>query len=191
MLKIIDIDATQHPDLIFDQLKTTLLCKGFSIYNPVIYAKKLPPFEGQIGGNEIEIWKHYENINVTSGAPCRIQSMFAKRCPVSYYQGAHNETDMSIASSYKNRVYFFHSSECQEQFSANPEKFVCQEIKQAKLKIFVLGGAGTGKTIQSHLVAKKYDLIYLSFEEALHSGASTISKEILTVLHFNVVFKEW
>lgn len=47
---IVDLDASQHPDVVFDNLKNRMLIKGYSIYNPVIIPKKLYPLEGGFKG---------------------------------------------------------------------------------------------------------------------------------------------
>jgi hypothetical protein len=46
VLNIVDLDATLHPDMLFEHLKKRMHIRGYSIYNPVIIPKRLIPIEG-------------------------------------------------------------------------------------------------------------------------------------------------
>lgn len=57
-LQIVELDATQHPDQVFDQTKARMDARGYSIYAPLYEVFKLTPPEQAISGNTISKLKN-------------------------------------------------------------------------------------------------------------------------------------
>ena len=110
ILNIVDLDATQHPDTVFEQMQKRMLIRGYSIFNPVILPIVLQPQEGGLKGNfiiyldimESDILRHYANWNLADQEQPRELGIFMKSCPVAYYlHGTNNDCDLALAVSYK------------------------------------------------------------------------------------------
>jgi adenylate kinase family enzyme len=101
VLNIVDLDASQHPDVVFGHLKKRMLVLGYSIYNPVIHPKRLPSLEGGFKGvPDAEVFKYYLTSDV--GEPPRHLSIFKKICPVTFFvTGELHDCDLSYSVLYK------------------------------------------------------------------------------------------
>lgn len=167
VLNIVDLDASQHPDVVFDHLKKRMLVRGYSIYNPVIMPKKIPSLEGEFKGiADAEVIKYYATSSIEPGEPNRQLGIFKKLCPVTFFKtGDLKECDMSFAVSYKNKIYFAANENYQNMLMANPEKFVAGPFKIKKMQICIMGGPVSGKTTQSKLVAQYFGLTYISVDD--------------------------
>lgn len=81
-LQIVELDATQHPDVLFDQLQARMVARGYSIYRPLYEVFRLNAIEGVI--QEPDLTKYYCRLALREGEPVREVSQFQKFCPVSF-----------------------------------------------------------------------------------------------------------
>ena len=184
ILNIVDLDATQHPDLMFDQMKKIMLFRGYSVFNPVILPKKIASVDGGFKGlPDSEVWKFYLNSNLNEGEVPREQSSFGKYCSVTFAtQCELVETDMNYAVSYKNRVYFFQDEKKQDMFFSNPEKYLAAPFEMKTLKICVLGAPLSGKTTFAKLLSKRYGIQYINVDDILSDDSNPVVHDILVSL---------
>ncbi|KAI8911461.1 hypothetical protein EDD86DRAFT_188816 [Gorgonomyces haynaldii] len=169
VLNIIDLDATLHPDMLFDHLKKLLLIRSMSIYNPVIVPRKLPAIDGGFSNVVLQdALKHYQSIQLAEGDPPRELSIYQQLCPVTFATtGVLFDCDFNFCCLYKAKLYFFATEGHQDKFILHPEKYLSKPLEIKKLRLFVLGGPLTGKSLQSQLLAKKYGLKLVSVDQLL------------------------
>eukprot|EP00842_Homolaphlyctis_polyrhiza_P006388 jgi/Hompol1/6750/HPOL_001194-RA len=169
MLRVIDLDATVHPEVLFDQLKKTLDARNFSLFSKPIEAKRLPVPEGGLKGMpESEVLKYYSALNAEEGETRREISHFKRFCPVSFLNsGELVEADMSAAAVYRGFIYFFANDAFADRFVENPDKFLIDPLTLPQTRLSIVGAPCCGKTTQAKLVAHKYGLAYLSVDAIL------------------------
>lgn len=76
-LQVVELDATQHPEQVFDQMKARMEARGYSIYAPLCEALKLiPPERGVADMTDQDLFKFYLNAGLREGEPEREVSIF-------------------------------------------------------------------------------------------------------------------
>jgi hypothetical protein len=103
ILNAIELDATQHPEIIFHQLESILNTKGIFIDLPFVHPVVLPPPEGGFQGfSEESTLKHYAGLNLLEGEPERVVSEYKYFCCVQYaLNGTLELADMNHCCSYR------------------------------------------------------------------------------------------
>ncbi|MGH0164644.1 UNVERIFIED_CONTAM: hypothetical protein FKN15_057830 [Acipenser sinensis] len=73
------------------------------------------------------------------------------------------------AAKYKEKVYYFSSSEARETFLLNPEVYVAktEPLKAPPVRVFLLGARGSGKTTHGKWLANKLSIFHIQFKERL------------------------
>ncbi|KAK1171736.1 adenylate kinase 9 [Acipenser oxyrinchus oxyrinchus] len=73
------------------------------------------------------------------------------------------------AAKYKEKVYYFSSSEARETFLLNPEMYVAktEPLKAPPVRVFLLGAHGSGKTTHGKWLANKLSIFHIQFKEWL------------------------
>ncbi|XP_073708860.1 adenylate kinase 9 [Garra rufa] len=73
------------------------------------------------------------------------------------------------AAKYRDKVYYFSSTEAQEKFLQNPELYICntQLLKPPALRVFMLGVRGSGKTTHGKWLAEQLGVFHIQFRERL------------------------
>ncbi len=102
-VKIIELDATQHPEVLFDQLEAKLESSSFSVCHPLSEAFKLPPSENSLKeASDADIFKYYSTAALRENEPDRDIGVFKLCCPVSFYGDKKLKlANPDIASTYK------------------------------------------------------------------------------------------
>ncbi|KAJ3312582.1 adenylate kinase [Boothiomyces sp. JEL0838] len=170
-LQIIELDATMHPDVLFDQLKIRMEARGFSVYNPIVDAMPLVGPEGGFKGIvESDIFKYYCSLNVKDNEPPRDLSEFGKYCPVAYYtEKKLVETTMEYAAVYRGKIYYFASLESQTKFINYPDKYISVKLELPAFNACVIGSPLSGKTTISKCLCEMYNLAYISADEFIEN----------------------
>ncbi|NXW56644.1 KAD9 kinase, partial [Eurystomus gularis] len=91
-------------------------------------------------------------------------------CPVSLkenfvlYPGLYEH-----AAKYREKIYYFSTSECRDKFFKNPEEYVAhnEPIQAPPLRVCLFGTHGAGKTACARQVADKLGIFHIQFEEYL------------------------
>lgn len=177
ILTIIDLDASQHPDLVFEQLKKQCLIRGFSVYNPVSFPRRLVTMEGGFKTmSEIEIFKTYTLQVANEGDPAYSLSMYKKSCPVTFYtQNTLVDCDLLLAAVYKSYVYFLRDEEAMGLFLGNPDKYLLASLAPAHIGMCIIGQQMSGKTTYARLIAEKYDLNYVCIDTLVADRFATFT----------------
>ncbi|NWX11345.1 KAD9 kinase, partial [Caloenas nicobarica] len=73
------------------------------------------------------------------------------------------------AAKYKEKMYYFSTSEYREKFLENPEEYVAhnEPIQAPPLRVCLLGTHGAGKTTCARQIADKLGIFHIQFEEYL------------------------
>ncbi|KAG1963767.1 adenylate kinase 9 [Pimephales promelas] len=73
------------------------------------------------------------------------------------------------AAKYRDKVYYFSSTEAQEKFLKNPELYISntQPLKPPALRVFMLGVRGSGKTTHGKWLAEQLGVFHIQFRERL------------------------
>uniref|UniRef100_A0A8C1UAR6 Adenylate kinase 9 n=1 Tax=Cyprinus carpio TaxID=7962 RepID=A0A8C1UAR6_CYPCA len=73
------------------------------------------------------------------------------------------------AAKYRDKVYYFSSTEAQEKFLQNPELYISntQLLKPPALWVFLLGVRGSGKTTHGKWLAEQLGVFHIQFRERL------------------------
>ncbi|XP_059368551.1 adenylate kinase 9 [Carassius carassius] len=73
------------------------------------------------------------------------------------------------AAKYRDKVYYFSSTEAQEKFLQNPELYISntQLLKPPALRVFLLGVRGSGKTTHGKWLAEQLGVFHIQFRERL------------------------
>ncbi|KAK7133640.1 hypothetical protein R3I94_015495 [Phoxinus phoxinus] len=73
------------------------------------------------------------------------------------------------AAKYRDKVYYFSSTEAQEKFLQNPELYISstQPLKPPALRVFMLGVRGSGKTTHGKWLAEQLGVFHIQFRERL------------------------
>ncbi|XP_019375651.1 PREDICTED: adenylate kinase 9 [Gavialis gangeticus] len=73
------------------------------------------------------------------------------------------------AAKYREKTYYFASSECKEKFLENPEEYVARNkpLQAPPIRLCILGAHGAGKTICGRWLADKLGIFHIQFEEYL------------------------
>ncbi|KAM6323455.1 adenylate kinase 9 [Aegotheles albertisi] len=91
-------------------------------------------------------------------------------CPVSLkenfvlYPGLNDH-----AAKYREKIYYFSTSEYRDKFLENPEEYVAHDepIQAPPLRVCLLGTHGAGKTTCARKIADKLGIFHIQFEEYL------------------------
>ncbi|NWI93922.1 KAD9 kinase, partial [Pitta sordida] len=91
-------------------------------------------------------------------------------CPVSLKEhfvlrpGLHEH-----AAKYKEKIYYFSTSEYRDKFLKSPEEYVAhnQPIQAPPLRVYLLGTRGAGKTTCARQIADKLGIFHIQFEDYL------------------------
>ncbi|KAJ3325576.1 adenylate kinase [Boothiomyces sp. JEL0866] len=170
-LQIIELDATMHPDVLFDQLKIRMEARGFSIYSPIVDAIPLLGAEGGFKGiAEVDIFKYYCSLNVKDNEPPRELSVFGKYCPVAYYNEKKLvETNMEYAAVYKGTIYYLSTLENQTKFVNYPDKYISVKLELPPFTACIIGSPLSGKSTTSKCLCELYNLAYISADEFIEN----------------------
>ncbi|NXK30918.1 KAD9 kinase, partial [Piprites chloris] len=73
------------------------------------------------------------------------------------------------AAKYKEKIYYFSTSEYRDKFLKNPEEYVAhnEPIQAPPLRVCLLGTHGAGKTTCARQIADKLGIFHIQFEEYL------------------------
>ncbi|GAB1295055.1 Nucleoside-diphosphate kinase [Apodemus speciosus] len=73
------------------------------------------------------------------------------------------------AVKYREKIYYFSSTEAKEKFLEHPEDYVSQNepLKAPPLRICLLGPHGSGKTVCARKLAENFGIFHIQFEEFL------------------------
>ncbi|XP_052020495.1 adenylate kinase 9 [Apodemus sylvaticus] len=73
------------------------------------------------------------------------------------------------AVKYREKIYYFSSSEAKEKFLEHPEDYVSQNepLKAPPLRICLLGPHGSGKTVCARKLAENFGIFHIQFDEFL------------------------
>jgi adenylate kinase family enzyme/YHS domain-containing protein len=169
LLRIIELDATQHPEQLYTQLLVRMHSRGFSVNHPYVPAVRLTgPESGFKGVSEQEIMKFYNQMNIQDHEPEREFSEYSKYCPVAFKEaGKLVATSMEIACKYKGKIYFFLDEPSIEKFISNPDDYLKVERKLPITTICVMGTPISGKSSISKVLAARYNLACISVDEIL------------------------
>ena len=74
-----------------------------------------------------------------------------------------------IAAKYRERVYFFKSTDNRGKFLDNPTEYLPKKdpLKPPPPRILILGARGSGKSFQGRMLAKELGVFHVSFRERL------------------------
>ncbi|KAJ3273051.1 adenylate kinase [Terramyces sp. JEL0728] len=179
-LQIIEVDATMHPDVLFDQLKIRMDANGFSVYSPIVDAVPLTGAEGGFKGiAESDIFKYYCSLNLKDNEPQRELSVYGKYCPVVYYHDKKLvETTMEYAAVYKGTIYYFSSFENQTNFVNYPDKYISVKLELPPFNACIIGSPLSGKTTLSKSLCELYNLLYVSVDDFIENIENTKLDEL-------------
>ncbi|RKO94807.1 hypothetical protein BDK51DRAFT_30962 [Blyttiomyces helicus] len=169
-LHTIDLDASQHPDVLFRDVMEHINSLGYSIHCKAVNPKMLAPPEGGFKGlPDHEVIKYLASLQLEDGEPKRELSMWGRYCPVTYVEEKTlgMAPSLMFAAAYRGRLYFMQNEDYLERFLTNPDRYLTQAPELSPLRLCVLGGPFSGKSTQCKLLAKIYNLQYLSLEEML------------------------
>ncbi|KFP78169.1 Adenylate kinase 9, partial [Acanthisitta chloris] len=73
------------------------------------------------------------------------------------------------AAKYKEKIYYFSTSEYRDKFLQNPEEYVAhnEPIQAPPLRVCLLGAHGAGKTTCARQIADKLGIFHIQFEDYL------------------------
>ncbi|KAH6579551.1 hypothetical protein BASA61_010184 [Batrachochytrium salamandrivorans] len=163
---VIDLDATQHPDVVFNQLKSCLAARNLSIYSIPVEATRLYAPEGGVTGlTDSDIIQHYISLNIKKYEPQRGLGHFKKFCPVTLYNTNELvEGDLKYAALYRGGIYVFISDDYADKFVKNPNKFLSKQYAVSNIRASFIGTPLSGKSTQARLLAEKYCLTCISLD---------------------------
>ncbi|NXS70970.1 KAD9 kinase, partial [Pandion haliaetus] len=83
------------------------------------------------------------------------------------------------AAKYKEKIYYFSTSEYRDKFLKNPEEYVAhnEPIQAPPLRVCLLGTHGAGKTTCARRIADKLGIFHIQFEEYLQELILPKTKE--------------
>jgi hypothetical protein len=118
----------------------------------------------------VEAIKYLSTADLEDNEPAREASNWGRYCPVTFIEeGALIESHLNSPVCYRGLIYFVANDNYAAKFVANPEKYLSRPPALPSLRICVLGGPFTGKTTQSRMLAKVYNLKFVSIDELLKS----------------------
>ncbi|XP_053917119.1 adenylate kinase 9 isoform X2 [Cuculus canorus] len=91
-------------------------------------------------------------------------------CPVSLKENfVLYPGDTEHAAKYREKIYYFSTSEYRDKFLKNPEEYVAhnEPIQAPPLRVCLLGTHGSGKTTCARQIADKLGIFHIQFEEYL------------------------
>ncbi|KAJ1547126.1 adenylate kinase, partial [Nowakowskiella sp. JEL0078] len=172
-LHYISLDATQHPETIFDNLNERIDAFGCA-HIPSKFPKKLPSPDA--GLSESDIQNFLSSVNLDLGEPKRDISNWGKFCPVIFYESKELvESGYFNVAAYKTQVliklkghlYFLSSEPKLIKFCNNPDRYLGKTPYVPKLNLSIHGGPFSGKTLQAKLLSKIYRLKYISVDSII------------------------
>ncbi|KAJ3316654.1 adenylate kinase, partial [Blyttiomyces sp. JEL0837] len=168
-LHVINLDATQHPDLLVRNALDRIDSLGiFSLNKPVPAKRLLPPEGGFKGMSDADSMKYLATFELEEGEPVREVSNWGRYCPVTYCEEDNLvQAPLTWPVSYRGFIYFTYSEYHLNRFMMNPDAFLARPPMLPSLRICVLGGPFTGKSTQSQMLAKIYGLKLLSLDDIL------------------------
>ncbi|KAJ3282849.1 adenylate kinase [Borealophlyctis nickersoniae] len=169
-LHVIDLDASQHVDTLFENAMERIASLGYSIHCKAVLPQVLNPPEGGFRGlAEQDIIKFLSTAQLEEGEPRRDLSLWGRYCPVTFIEEGKlvQAPTMNLPAAYRGMIYFLSSENYLAKFLANPDKYLCRPPHLSNLRICVLGGPFSGKTTQCKLLARIYRLKYVSVDEIL------------------------
>ncbi|KAJ3052473.1 adenylate kinase [Rhizophlyctis rosea] len=186
VLHRIELDATQHPDALFDDAMERIDSLGYSMHFKAVAPKGLQVPEGGFRGlQEPDIIKQLSSTQLEDGEPRREISMWGRYCPVTFTDDGTlvQASTFNFPASYRGSLYFLQSETHLARFLANPDKFLARPPKVSNLRLCILGGPFSGKSTQAKLVARIYNLLYVSVDEILrdwdsHPDQAKLMKEV-------------
>ena len=117
---------------------------------------------------EGEVIQYLASVDLEEGEPQRECSNWGRFCPVtSVEENLLIQVSQNYPVSYRGFIYFTSSESHASRFVANPDRYLEIPPVIPSLRICVLGGPFTGKSTQSKMLAKIYNLKYLSIDELL------------------------
>ncbi|KAL5034512.1 hypothetical protein BDV3_004075 [Batrachochytrium dendrobatidis] len=199
LLRVITLDASQHPDVVFHQLKQCLITRNFSLYTMPVKASRLALPEADIEGmSKSDVFQYYASQNLKEFEPVRSMGYFGKHCPVTFYNnGTLVEGDLKFAALYRGSIYYFSSEAYAETFVENPYKFLQKPLAVSDIYAVFIGPPHSGKTLQAKLLAERYGLNLISLDSQLKNWEQTClvestidqTSETKEALENNIYFK--
>ncbi|KAI9209033.1 uncharacterized protein BJ171DRAFT_418965 [Polychytrium aggregatum] len=190
-LHVIEIDATQHPDTIFEDVIETTQTLGYSVFYKAVKTKRLLPPEGGFNKTmtEADIIAYLSTCELEPDEPPRDMGVWGRYCPVEFCtNSALSYCDFSRVIDYRGRIFCLSSDEAIGQFQLNPDKYITRPPRLPVLKICVIGGPMSGKSSQSKLLARLYDAQYIDIDHILNGWYSDPNQEAL--IDANIIYRQ-
>jgi adenylate/nucleoside-diphosphate kinase len=86
MLRVIDLDATEHPETLLENLLARIDSLGLSIYRAPEFKVLQPPEGGFRALNESDIIRYWQTCHLEDSEPRRELSKWGRFCPVTFYE---------------------------------------------------------------------------------------------------------
>ncbi|XP_048858202.1 adenylate kinase 9 isoform X2 [Brienomyrus brachyistius] len=105
-----------------------------------------------------------------TSSPKRIMGDTLHFCPVVLKErGTLFPCADDYAVKYREKTYYFSSTDAKDKFLQSPELYVSQHhrLQAPALRIFLLGVRGSGKTSQTKWLAKRLNIFHIQFRERL------------------------
>ncbi|ORY47443.1 P-loop containing nucleoside triphosphate hydrolase protein [Rhizoclosmatium globosum] len=168
-LHTIKLDASEHPDILLKCAMNKLGTLGFNLLERTPMSKRLEIAPGTFTGmTQQDIYTYLNALELETNEPPREESSWGRFCPVQFYEtGTLVHSGFENPISYRGCFFFLSDQESMEKFQANPDKYLETPPTLKGAKLCVLGGPFTGKTAQSKMLAKIYNLKYISVDEML------------------------
>ncbi|KAI9344788.1 hypothetical protein DFJ73DRAFT_626763, partial [Zopfochytrium polystomum] len=178
---VIDLDASQHPDILARNAVNQLEQIGFSSLIKSSAAKKLEiPESGAKAGSEEEFLTLLASSDLEIKEPPRELSSWGRFCPVTFIEEESLiQASLNYPVCYQGLIYFTNSDTYAEKFISNPDKYLSKPPTVPSLHVCVLGGPFTGKSTQSQMIAKIYGLTLLSLDDILQSWDNLPNQSLL------------
>lgn len=121
-----------------------------------------------IGASDGEILKYLKTSNLRPNEPDRVESIFKRFCPVSFYtkhEFVTSPPDFVVV--FKGQLYFLASFDYQLMFLEYPERYLTGPFNIHNLKIAIVGLPLCDHEALVKSICAKYSLDYINVEQEL------------------------
>lgn len=177
--QFVALDGTQHPTILFKNLKEVLRSRGYAIFYRNVLPVRLPALAANDSlitkpkGHALEqteAVKYFAKVGLEAYMPRRDVGHFSRFCPVTWYYETRLEPGLAkFVVSYKHLIYFFATEAKLQEFCDFPEFFLCSKPSVPSLKVAIIGGPFSGRTTQADLLTEYFDLGYVSLTDTLRA----------------------
>lgn len=186
---VIDLDASQHPDLLVRNATHRLEQLGCpSIIRPTSARLVIAPERDSATTDE-----EYIKILCTLDLAEREQrevSHWGRFCPVTFEEdGVLVQSSLKFPVTYQGLLYFCDSKLHSERFANSPDIFLSTPPKIPAPRMCVIGGPFTGKSLQSQMLAKIYGVRLLCLDSIFEQWTVNPQKQAQTPV-FARILKE-